>query len=475
MKNAILLIILSFSFLRAVEIERIRSVKIIDENIRKVKYYFVNKNLNYKNALYQVPGTIIDNRIILVDKNNKLLFYKINGKKCGSYPKDLETEASPINIGDTIIVIPNYTNNILYFYYLKSKRILYYGLPENIIITNVDIKDSILIISGRIADISWVKDTVLFVDGYLFASFYFGVDTAKWGIPISVGCPIPYKNIIMKREMLMHSGVAHLLDDGRLVVFDKWDGKIYEYSVDGKLLYKYSQLNLKYCHGFSLGLEFWKVYDTCVSFAKPSMLKAKNLLITYRNITNPPVICDFWDVGRRKFVDSLNIGSKAPFAYTDSSIWLVDSVSDKGVFLGEYKIIYSPPDSLENFAQIVLTDPIDLSRKNLTLYLANVKKDTVIVLNSYMEGPGSIGPVIEAYMKSRFDFKRIITVKDRLQCLTLKNMSKLFGENAANRIYSIDEDVLKFPYMIMANRDGKVLKTFDYEQAENFLRKEFGD
>ena len=78
-------------------------------------------------------------------------------------------------------------------------------------------------------------------------------------------------------------------------------------------------------------------------------------------------------------------------------------------------------------------------------------------------------------MKSRFDFKRIITVKDRLQCLTLKNMSKLFGENAANRIYNIDEDVLKFPYMIMANRDGKVLKTFDYEQAENFLRKEFGD
>ena len=54
-------------------------------------------------------------------------------------------------------------------------------------------------------------------------------------------------------------------------------------------------------------------------------------------------------------------------------------------------------------------------------------------------------------------------------------MSKLFSENAANRIYNIDEDVLNFPYMIMANRDGKVLRTFDYEQAENFLRKEFGD
>ena len=61
------------------------------------------------------------------------------------------------------------------------------GLDNNIFPANVDIKDSILLVSGGLRLPEMQVSNYLLHRFYSYSTFYFGADTTRWGTPLSEG------------------------------------------------------------------------------------------------------------------------------------------------------------------------------------------------------------------------------------------------------------------------------------------------
>ena len=461
--SLIFVFLLSVNFAAPVQLYEIRMCSVPNKNIVMYNYF------DLKNSAKVVPGTVIGDKIYFQGKNGNLVIYDIKRKHIYELQKDFVISDDLVSIGDSLLVIPFVKNRIIYFYNLKRDHVIKIGLDNQIFSSNVDVKDSIILVSGSLRLPEMQVSNYLLHRFYSYSTFYFGADTTRWGTPLSEGGLVERRKKKGVKYFYNYNNEAFFTNDGRILLLGDWDGYFREFSLDGRLLFEYPRLEINYCESLLSVDNLSYMYDSCSCyFSYPSYLRKENLFLAYRNLTRPPVVCDIWDISKRRFIDSITIGKKAPFSCTDSSVWLIDSVTDKFIFLGEYKVDYQRKDELENLAEISITEPISLSKENLTVYLGSADKDTIFVINSYPKDCLAI--TLENNLKEKYTTKRLITVSDRKQIIFIKNSSKFAESSDNNKIYNIDMNILNYPYMMIADKSGKIIKKFSRKEAMEFLK-----
>lgn len=273
----------------------------------------------------------------------------------------------------------------------------------------------------------------------------------------------------------MNFGYSVFTRDYRIITLDIWSGKLYEHSIDGRLIYTYPVSDeLTLCPQRALTYDELDtlLISSCSSYyleATPiGIIKSKNIFLAMRNVTNPPVFLDFWDIAKRKFLGSINIGNATLFAVHDSSIWLTDSVVEGKLFLSSYILNHAPDkDTLENLAEICILDLVDMKTKSLAIFIPQLCKDTVAVINSFQSD--CLGRFLESKVKNRFTTIRMITEQSRERLISLKNSSNFFHPTESNVVYNINLKTFELPYLILASSDGTVIKTYTFKEAESVL------
>jgi len=461
--SLIFVFLLSANLIVSVQLYEIQQCSAPNKNI------VVYNCFELENSAKVIPGTVIDNKIYFQGENGNLIVYDIKSKHVAELQKDIVIFYSLINTGDSLLVINSIKKGIIYFYNVKKDYVIKIGLYNDIFPANIDIKDSILLISGSLRLPEKQLSNYLLHRFYSYSTFYFGADTTRWGTPLSEGGLVERRKKEGVKYFYNYNNEAFFTDDRRILLLDSWDGYFREFSLDGRLLFEYPRLKINYCESLLSVDRISYMYDSCSCyFSRPSYLRKENLFLAYRNLSRPPVVCDIWDISKRRFVDSITIGKKVPFSCTDSSVWLIDSVTDKYIFLGEYKVDYQRKDELENLAEISITEPISLSKENLTIYLDSTDEDTIFIINSHPKDCLAI--TLENNLKERYTTRRIITAPDRKQIIFMKNSSKFAESSGDNKIYNIDMNILNYPYMMIADKSGKIIKKFNRKEAMEFLK-----
>lgn len=139
------------------------------------------------------------------------------------------------------------------------------------------------------------------------------------------------------------------------------------------------------------------------------------------------------------------------------------------LFLSSYILGYTPnKDTLENLSEVCIIDPMDMKSKSLAIYIPQVCKDTIAVINSSRND--CAGKFLEGKLKSRFTTIRIITEQSREQLISLKNSSKMFPSSETNVVYNLNLKLLEQPYLILARPDGIIIKTYTFKEAGDVLQ-----
>lgn len=207
---------------------------------------------------------------------------------------------------------------------VKTKKTYQIGLSDKFIIRYFTIKDSIGLISGTIYDLD--KDGNL-ANQYLLAGVYAGAEKSRWGEPLFCGLRTPYNNINLGEFQIMNFGYSLFSDDGRILTLDTWSGVLYEHSLAGEHIFTRTlnpEINLcpqrpvPYSKLDSILISGCSSYFPYV--ATVGIIGNYEIFMAMRNVTNPPVFLDFWDISKRKFLGSINIGNATLFAVHDSSI-----------------------------------------------------------------------------------------------------------------------------------------------------------
>lgn len=252
-----------------------------------------------------VSGCVIRNGLIIQNINGKFSLYNLKGENTGIIdippnPRGLEF------INDTILCAAYLQSGKIIFCNIRNSeimKILRFS-THNFIILGIDFLDTIGVISGYLE--SPERKQV-----YLINTVYLGGDTSRWGQIISC------RDTVERDSVFVGTVRCQVSPDARILRMQIWTGQLKEYSISGDLLFSYPIIK-----GYISCPEHVFSWDSIPNYVRKcdnyeKIYLSGFILMALRNTDSPPVSLDFWDISRRKFIGTADIGSGYAIGFTE--------------------------------------------------------------------------------------------------------------------------------------------------------------